>query len=159
MRQRVNLFLRFFWALFVRHIELRFIPRLSRGARRVACLRLPRLDYSRHFITLKDRVNWMMISNEEQLKIVVLWYFFFLFGYAAGAKKKLYKLLLRYVKRLKSQTSFLRLNYWQYFFVIDRVLISAILNLDFIFLRKKKRAFIESVKLVLSEGNSRNLSR
>ena len=36
--------------------------------------------------------------------------------------------------------------------MIDRVLISAILNLDFIFLRKKKRAFIKSVKLVLSEG-------
>ena len=53
-----------------------------------ACLRLPRLDYSRHFSTLKDRVNWMMISNEEQLKIVVLWYFFFSCGYAAGAKKK-----------------------------------------------------------------------
>ena len=37
--------------------------------------------------------------------------------------------------------------------MIDRVLISAILNLDFIFLRrKKKRAFIKSVKLVLFEG-------
>ena len=78
-----------------------------------ACLRLPRLDYSRHFSTLKDRVNWIMISNEEQLKIVVLWYFFFHVGMLLEPKRKrIYKLLLRYVKRLKSQTSFLRLNYW-----------------------------------------------
>ena len=60
----------------------------SKCKKSCACLRLPRLDYSRHFITLKDRVNWMMISNEEQLKIIVLWYFFFSCGYAAGAKKK-----------------------------------------------------------------------
>ena len=53
-----------------------------------ACLRLPRLDYGLHSISLIDRVSWTMISNEEQLKIVVLWYFFFSCGYAAGAKKK-----------------------------------------------------------------------
>ena len=79
-----------------------------------ACLRFPRLDYNRHFSSLKDRVNWMMISNEEQLKIVVLWYFFFFHvGMLLELKRRrIYKLMLRYVKRLKSQTSFLRLNYW-----------------------------------------------
>ena len=53
-----------------------------------ACLRLPRLDYSRHFSTLKDRVNWMMISNEEQLKIVVLWYFFFFMWVCCWSQKE-----------------------------------------------------------------------
>ena len=53
-----------------------------------ACLRLPRLDYGLHSISLIDRVSWIMISNEEQLKIVVLWYSFFSCGYAAEAKKK-----------------------------------------------------------------------
>ena len=39
----------------------------------------------------------------------------------------------------------MRLNYWEYFFAIDRVLISAILNLNFIFLQKNKKNIISWV--------------
>ena len=52
-----------------------------------ACLRLPRLDYGLHSISLIDRVSWIMISNEEQLKIVVLWYFFFHVGMLLEPKR------------------------------------------------------------------------
>ena len=55
-----------------------------------ACLGLPRLDYGLHSISLIDRViiSWIMISNEEQLKIVVLWYRCFMWVCCWSQKEK-----------------------------------------------------------------------
>ena len=76
----------------------------SKCKKSCACLHLPRLDYSRHF------------QRSRKLNNLRLWFcgtFVFHVGMLLEPKRRrIYNLLLRYVKRLKSQTSFLRLNYW-----------------------------------------------